>query len=456
MDKLINKFTQYNKNIAIIDNGNHYSYNDLINNINEYKTLWLNKIQPGDVVVILSDYSFHSISVFFALAQLKAIIAPITSSIESEINNKIEISDCKWIIKITDGENVNIISRNNTLSTSHQLVEKLTKLQHPGLIIFSSGSTGSPKAMVHDLTNLVNLHLERKEKKLTFIIFLMFDHIGGLNSLLSSLSMSAKLIIPDSREPSHICMLIEKHQVNVLPSSPTFLNLILISGANLNYDLSSLKMITYGTETMPQQLLERIKKAFPRTRLLQTFGTSETGIAQTSSASSTTTLMKIDDPNTEIKIVDGELWVRSKSQILGYLNASMDSFTEDGWFRTGDLVETNDEGYLRIQGRIKEIINVGGEKVLPTEIETILLAMEIVQDCMVYGESNSITGQTVVADIVLDDRVYPIDHINARRQIRIHCLKKLDRYKVPTRLNFVSQTTYSERFKKVRLSKSKQ
>ena len=65
--------------------------------------------------------------------------------------------------------------------------------------------------------------------------------------------------------------------------------------------------------------------------------------------------------------------MRSKTQVLGYLNASMESFTKDGWFRTGDLVEELEGGYIRIVGRNKEVINVGGEKVLPAEVESVLL-----------------------------------------------------------------------------------
>lgn len=93
-------------------------------------------------------------------------------------------------------------------------------------------------------------------------------------------------------------------------------------------------MITYGTETMPQSLLLKLKEVFPKVKFLQTFGTSETGISTTSSKSSNSLFMKLEDINGEYKIVENELWLRSKTQVLGYLNASMDSFTSDGWFKT--------------------------------------------------------------------------------------------------------------------------
>ena len=106
-------------------------------------------------------------------------------------------------------------------------------------------------------------------------------------------------------------------------------------------------------------------------------------------------------------IVNGELWLRSKTQILGYLNYSEESFTKDGWFKTGDLVEETEGGYFRIVGRANEMINVGGQKVLPGEVESVLLEMPQLADCIVYGETNFITVQIVVANIVLADGANP-------------------------------------------------
>lgn len=71
---------------------------------------------------------------------------------------------------------------------------------------------------------------------------------------------------------------------------------------------------------------------------------------------------------------------------MGYLNSSMERFTEDGWFKTGDLVEEASDGYIKIVGRSKELINVGGEKVLPSEVESVLFQIPNLVDCIVYGE----------------------------------------------------------------------
>ena len=132
---------------------------------------------------------------------------------------------------------------------------------------------------------------------------------------------------------------------------------------------------------------------------------------------------------------------------MGYLNSSMDSFTDDGWFKTGDLVKKTDDDYIKIIGRNKEVINVGGEKVLPNEVESVILSMAEIDDVMVYGQSNIITGQTVVCDAVLN---ITVENREAKKIIRKFCKDNLDGYKIPTKVNIVNKTNFGSRFKKIR------
>lgn len=444
MNNMVDKFKD-NAQIAIIYNGKKYSYNELYIKIKEIENFIKDKIKSGEVVAILADYSFVSIALFFALYENKNIIAPITSTSQKEIDGKVKES---FSTKIINLENENLVITNIKSEASHKIINDLQTSKCAGLILFSSGSTGAPKAMIHNLDTLVDSYGDKKQKQINMLVFLMFDHIGGINTMLNILSMNATMIIPQNRNADDICQLIEEYKIAVLPSSPTFLNLILINRSYEKYDLSSLRMITYGTETMPEGLLGRLKAVFSKVKFLQTFGTSETGIAATSSKSSSSTFMKIDDENLEYKIVDNELWLRSKTQILGYLNRSMESFTNDGWFKTGDLVELDNEGFIKIIGRNKEIINVGGQKVLPSEVESVLLGMDEIEDCLVYGEQNAITGQSVSCDVVLKSGV-KADGLKIL--VRKFCKDKLDNFKIPTRVNVVQKTEFTERFKKSRI-----
>ena len=442
MSFILEKFKSFNSKNAIVFEDRIYTYEEFVKQIKDYKNILDKHNISSKVVVILGDYSFYNLALFFALYENKNIIVPITSNIKKVQDDFIKESFCQTIIK-TDEKN--LLIQNLKTTFSHNMIDNLREKNSSGLILFSSGSTGKPKAMIHNLDTLIDSFKDKKEKSMNMLVFLMFDHIGGLNTVFNALCMGACLIIPKIKDAKTICELIEKYKIMVLPSSPTFLNLILISEEYKNYDLSSLRMITYGTETMPQSLLLKLKEVFPKVKFLQTFGTSETGISTTSSKSSNSLFMKLEDINGEYKIVENELWLRSKTQVLGYLNASMDSFTSDGWFKTGDLVEVDGE-YIKIIGRAKEVINVGGQKVLPSEIESIILEMEEISDCMVYGEKNAITGQTVVCDVVLNKKIE-----NIKKRVRVFCKDRLEAYKIPTKVNVVDKTNFSDRFKKIRI-----
>ncbi|MFW2605373.1 ANL family adenylate-forming protein [Aliarcobacter butzleri] len=442
MSFVIERFKSFNQKKALIFEDISHTYEEFILQIETYKRILNENKISSKVVAILGDYSFYNLALFFALYENKNIIVPITTNIQKIQDEFIQESFCKITIKVGNDE---LLIQNLEQNHSHDMIEKLITNNNSGLVLFSSGSTGKPKAMIHNLDNLLNSYKDKKEKSMNMLVFLMFDHIGGLNTIFNSLFMGATLIIPKQKDAKNICSLIEKYKIMVLPSSPTFLNLILISGEHEKYDLSSLRMITYGTETMPESLLLKLKNIFPKVKFLQTFGTSETGISTTSSKSSDSLFMKLEDINCEYKIVENELWLRSQTQVLGYLNASMDSFTSDGWFKTGDLVEVLEDGFLKIIGRSKEVINVGGQKVLPSEVESIILSLDEIDDCMVYGEKNSITGQTVVCDVVLNK-----DIENIKKVIRLFCKDKLDAFKIPTKVNIVEKTNFNDRFKKIR------
>lgn len=446
ISSFIEKLSLYKEKIAIIDAEREISYSNLVENIFNFNLkLEMLNVNSGEVVFILGDYSFDSISLFFSLALNGNIIVPITSDNEQEINERIDVAQPDWIFNLNSNsekkiEHVNKLER-------HQLLDSLIESKLSGLILFSSGSTGKPKAMVHNLENLLSNYIDKKGKEMNFLVFLMFDHIGGLNTLFNCLSMGVIITIPQNRNPNDIARLIEKYNINILPSSPTFLNLMLISNVFDIFNLSSIRMITYGTEAMPESLLLKLKEKLPRVKFLQTFGTSETGIMKTSSMSSSSTFLKFDDPNQEFKIVSGELWLRSKTQVLGYINHSNESFTEDGWFMTGDLVEQIEDGYIKIIGRSKELINVGGEKVLPAEVESVIMELDFIQDCIVKSEKNAITGQIVCAEVVLKNG---FDFKSEKINIKKHCINKLDSYKVPARIREIDSVNFTNRFKKER------
>ncbi|WP_457598114.1 class I adenylate-forming enzyme family protein [Hydrogenimonas sp.] len=439
-------FRKFSDDTAIIDDNRTFTYEQLFDAVERYeRKLREADIKPGDVVAIHSDYSFDAIALFFALAEHGNIVVPIIALTADEVTKRLRISTADWVFEKSAGGLVARKCKNVPLK--HPLIERLKHRNHAGLILFSSGSTGEPKAMLHDLDRLMESYEGKNPKRLTTLLFLTFDHIGGIDTMLRTLAIGGTLAIPASRQPESVCETIETFRVNVLPVSPTFINLLLLSGLDTRYDLGSLEIIAFGAEPMPEPLLRRIKERFPNVRLQQKFGTSETSAVRIKSEADGSLFFRIDDPNVEYRIVDGELWLKSGTQVLGYLNAPMESFTQEGWFKTGDLVQQTPEGLIKIVGRSKEIINVGGEKVFPSEVEAVLLEMPEIADVMVYGEENAITGQGVTADIVPDG---DFDKREMKKRVRRFCKGRLDGYKIPSRVNVVDKTNFTERFKKIR------
>ncbi|HVY11957.1 MAG TPA: fatty acid--CoA ligase family protein [Alphaproteobacteria bacterium] len=442
----LQKLAGYGEKIVLVDNEAACSAAALAQKSETLRAQLAPSIKPGDVAAVIGDYSMGAVAALLALAKLKAIIVPISTASAAQRAERLAIAAPQHVLSFEQGKLV--YAAGKAVGEIHPLRQKLIERGHAGLVLFSSGSTGAAKAMLHDFDNMLGRYTGRQEKNHTLLALLMFDHIGGLDLLLGGLAMGAKLVFTPSRDANEVASVIARQRVNVLPASPTFLNLLLLAEAPQKHDLSCIQIIPYGTEPMPEPLLARLREAFPAARLVQTFGTSETGVVKTKKSENL--WLRFDDAAIEHKIVGGELWLRSRTQILGYLNAPMNSFDNEGWFHTGDLVEEGENGALRIKGRAREVINVGGEKVLPAEVEAVLLSIPGVRDCVVFPAPNAITGQCVAAEIAADSGAGE----EIKKEIRKACLQKLEPWKVPAKITLVDSVDAGERFKKKRLGRA--
>ncbi len=263
--------------------------------------------------------------------------------------------------------------------------------------------------------------------------------------MLYTLSNGGCMVTVQERSPEAVLSAVENHRVELLPASPTFLNLILISEAWKHHDLTSLQLVTYGTEPMPESTLTRFNRLFPHIKLVQTYGLTELGILRSKSRSSDSLSVKVGGEGFETRVVNGILQVKAESAMLGYLNAPS-PFTDDGWFDTRDRVEQDGE-YLRILGRDSEIINVGGEKVYPSEVESVIQELEDIVEAVVYGAKNPITGNIVCAKVTTDGAK---DEGELAVLVKKHCASRLQRFKVPVKIDVVQGPQHNERFKRVR------
>jgi acyl-coenzyme A synthetase/AMP-(fatty) acid ligase len=440
---LLERMEQRAEHTALVWNDQQVSYGELRVRLRRWEDeLTRHDVGPGQVVSLEGDYSPNAVSLLLALIDRGAIVVPLTDSVAAQRDEFLEIAEAQLVIRLDQDDHWQIARLER--APRNTLTRRLIELGHPGLVLFSSGSTGKSKAALHDFVPLLEKFKLPRHGRVT-LTFLLLDHIGGINTLFYTLANGGTVVSVPSRDPEVVCRAIAAQGVQTLPTSPTFLNLLLISEAYTRHDLSSLELITYGTEVMPESTLKRLNAVFPGVQLLQTYGLSELGILRSKSRGSDSLWVKVGGEGFETKVVDGVLWVRAQSAMLGYLNAPS-PFDDEGWMNTQDSVEV-DGDYLRIHGRMSEIINVGGQKVYPAEVESVLLQMENVRDVAVLGEANPITGQIVSARVNLSA---PEEPGAFKKRMRAYCKERLASYKVPVKVEITSQEQYSARFKKMR------
>jgi acyl-coenzyme A synthetase/AMP-(fatty) acid ligase len=419
------------------------SYGDLLDGMARWHDcLAAMGVQPGQVVAFEGDYSAQTVALVLALLERGCIVVPLASATETQKREFLAIATAEFLADCRKGEAAPVARVSS--GPRHALIETLVASGRPGLVLFSSGSTGHPKAMLHDFERLLEkFQTVRPGRRI--LTFLLLDHIGGINTLFAGLANGGTVVTTEDRTPASICRVVEQHRVEVLPTSPTFLNLLLLSREYRRHDLSSLRLITYGTEVMPARTLERLREVFPGVRLQQTYGLSELGILRSKSRDDASLWVKVGGEGYETKVVEGILWIRSRSSMVGYLNAE-NPFDSDGWFNTQDAVEQDGE-WLRFLGRTTEIINVGGAKVYPATVESVLLEMDGVLDVTVRGEPNPLVGHCVVARVNLA-RPEAVPDFKAR--MRRHCHGRLAPYMIPVKVEIAQGEQYSAHCKRVR------
>lgn len=425
-------------------------WNDSVTSYSEFSKLvdlWQAKfeaeeLEAGQVVALEGSFSPHACAALVALVRLHAIVAPLTPLMRAHRDKFLEIAEARLLVEFDEADQFTFHEYER--SVKNAVTQKLILRGNPGLIIFSSGSTGSPKAILHDFASLLEKFHKVRHKKTT-LTFLLFDHIGGIDTLFNTLASGGTVVTVPNRDPETVSRAIEKYRVHTLPASPTFLNLWLISGLFEQYDFSSLKVIAYGTEPMPPNTLKKLHELFPEVSLVQTYGMSELGVLRSRSRDSESLWLKFTGEGFQTKIIDGILWVKADAAMIGYLNAP-DLFDEDGWLNTQDAVEVDGE-YLRILGRASDLINVGGQKVYPAEVENVLMQMDNVEDVAVFGKPHPMMGQIVAARFNLKA---PEPLPDFKRRMGAFCRDRLAAYQIPRLVEVSEDEQYGSRFKKLR------
>ena len=433
---------QFAQREAIVRDGETMRYDRLVATVEDWRdALDRLALRPGSVVGVAGADVADACAVFLALvsnghaaAPLPADGAPPADYLASAgIAGIIELRGSgKWTLSRLDPPE------------PPELLRQLAERRAGGVVVFSSGTTGQPKAGLFDFATLSERYREPRRGYRT-LLFLQLDHLGGIHTMLHSLAHGGTLVVSDERRPDAVCRAIEHHRVELLPATPTFLRMLALSDAWRRHDLSSLRLITYGTEPMPPATLETLTALFPDVRFKQTYGLSELGVLPSRSKAQQSLWLQLGGVGCETRVVDNVLWIRSQTPMLGYLNAPR-PFDAEGWYNTEDEVEV-DGPYLRILGRSTDLINVGGQKVYPAEVENALLEMDNVREATVWGRPNPVTGQIVAARLSL---AQPEEQDALEARLHRFCRERLAPYKVPLSVEIAEGDHHNRRFKKIR------
>lgn len=329
----------------------------------------------------------------------------------------------------------------------------VVKPRDPAQIQYTSGTTGHPKgALLHHMGLVTNASFvwERAQAKETVVVSPMplFHTAGAVLSSLGAVVTGSTYVLPLLFEPEMVMMAIENEQATVFFGVPTMQIAILEHPKRTERDLSSLKVAISGGAPVPPELLRRVEAGLG-CELLAVYGQTESSpiICETSPGDA------VEDkagtaglplPQVEVQIAnpltgepvavgaEGEIQARGYQVMLGYFEmpqATEQAVTQDGWLRTGDLGVMDGRGYVRVTGRLKDMIIRGGENIYPAELEARLLEHPAVMNAVVFGAPDDRWGEVVCAALQFRDKSTPA----TAEELKAHCRSVVAPNKIPSR-----------------------
>jgi acyl-CoA synthetase (AMP-forming)/AMP-acid ligase II len=330
-------------------------------------------------------------------------------------------------------------------------------------IFYTSGTTGVPKGAMVSHANLLTMALGQQATVPAAhpggraLLALPMFHIGAFTLWLPQLVAGGGQVIVPSFEPLAVLEAIARHRVITALLVPTMLQKVVDHPALTRFDLSSVRTFLYGASPVDQALLERAMRAFPQAAFVQLYGMTE--------AAGTTAMLGPDEhragkhlraagraaAHAEVRIVDhengelprgtvGEIACRGGHVISGYWNRPEETAEAlpGGWLHTGDAGYIDDDGYLYVVDRVKDMIVTGGENVYSAEVENAITSHPAVASCAVIAIPDPVWGERVHAVVMLRPA-----HTASAEEIREHCKTLIAGYKAPRSCEFVNSLPLS-------------
>lgn len=305
------------------------------------------------------------------------------------------------------------------------------------ITIFTSGTTGQPKKVVHNISTLTR-NVRRGEKYVGQIWAYAYNptHMAGLQVFFQAFENQNTLVNVFGEQRDEVYRRIADHKITHISATPTFYRLLL--PFEKSYD--SVVRITLGGEKSDQHLYDVMGQIFPKAKINNVYASTEAGSLFAAKGD----CFQIPEvARDKFKVVDDELLIHKS--LLGFSESF--KFTDD-FYHTGDLIEwvNKESGLFRFRSRKNELINVGGYKVNPGEVENAIMAMNGVRQALVYGKANSILGNVLCADVQLEEG-FTLTELDIKKQLT----SQLQDFKIPRRIKFVEEMSLTRTGKLKRL-----